>query len=173
MGFLMIVVLCIGLAIVYGIAHDLVTAHVCVEYFTIGHPRVIDSTAPVDLALTWGVLATWWVGLGLGLLLGLVCRVGRRPKIDWLGLLRPALALLATMGVLAAVAALIGRWLASDREDLARRLAGRAGACRPARRLPHVSLGAQRVLPRGCAGRHRPRRDPLASTGPRRAPPRQ
>ena len=73
MAFLRIVLQCVALAIVYGIVHDVVTAHVCVEYFTIGHPTVIGCTSPVMLALTWGVLATWWVGLGLGLLLGLAC----------------------------------------------------------------------------------------------------
>ena len=37
---LKIVVLCIVAAIVYGILHDQVTARVCVEYFTIGHPPI-------------------------------------------------------------------------------------------------------------------------------------
>ena len=32
-------------AIVYGIVHDQVTAHLCVEYFTIAHPPV-SSQAP-------------------------------------------------------------------------------------------------------------------------------
>jgi len=112
MAFVKIVLLCIVLAVAYGIAHDLVTAHVCVEYFTIGHPYVIPSTSPVALALTWGVLATWWMGLGLGLLLAVVSRAGARPKLDWRALLRPGLLLLAAMGVLAAAAALLGRWLA-------------------------------------------------------------
>ena len=114
MAFLRIVLLCIGLSVAYGIAHDLVTAHVCVEYFTIGHPTVIESTDPVDLALTWGVLATWWVGLGLGLLLATFCRAGRRPKIGWRGVLQPGLVLLGVMGVAATLAALIGRWLALE-----------------------------------------------------------
>lgn len=114
MAFLRIVLLCVALAIAYGIVHDMVTAHVCVEYFTIGHPTVIESTSPVMLALTWGVLATWWVGLGLGLLLGLVCRVGARPRIGWQGVLEPALWLLATMAVLAVAAGFVGRWLAID-----------------------------------------------------------
>ena len=135
MGFLRIVLLSVALAILYGIAHDLVTAHVCVEYFTIGHPRVIDSTAPVDLALTWGVLATWWMGLGLGLILGLACRVGRRPRIDWLGVLRPALVLLATMAVLAAAGGLLGGWFAARGEV---RLLGRLAERVPADR--HVAF---------------------------------
>src|SRR5262249_11114159 len=67
-------------AIAYGIAHDNVTARVCVEYFTIGHVPIFGTENPTLLALGWGVLATWWVGLGLGLLLALACRRGRRPK---------------------------------------------------------------------------------------------
>lgn len=50
-------------AIVYGIAHDMVTAHVYVEYFTVHHMHVVDSESPVVMALVWGVIATWWVGL--------------------------------------------------------------------------------------------------------------
>lgn len=38
-------------AIVYGIAHDMVTAHVYVEYFTVYHMHVVDSESPVVMAL--------------------------------------------------------------------------------------------------------------------------
>ena len=30
-------------ACVYGIAHDLVTTHVCIEYFTVAHPPVFPT----------------------------------------------------------------------------------------------------------------------------------
>jgi len=46
-----IVLLCIVAAVVYGVVHDQVTARVCVEYFTIGHPPVFDTA---DLAITHG-----------------------------------------------------------------------------------------------------------------------
>ena len=46
-----ILALCLGAAILYGVLHDLVTAHVCVEYFSIGHPEVIASADPLRLAL--------------------------------------------------------------------------------------------------------------------------
>ena len=68
-------------AIVYEIAHDQVTARVCVEYFTIGHPPLIPSESPTLLALAWGVVATWWVGLPLGIMLAVAARAGRRPKL--------------------------------------------------------------------------------------------
>ena len=68
-------------AIVYGILHDQVTAHVCVEYFTIAHPPVFPTESPFLLAIGWGVIATWWVGMPLGILLAATARIGRRPKL--------------------------------------------------------------------------------------------
>jgi len=52
-----------------GIAMDMVTAHVAVEYFTVHHPHVLDSTSPVAMALYWGVAAAWWFGAGAGVVL--------------------------------------------------------------------------------------------------------
>lgn len=43
---------CLGLAI------DLVTANVAVEYFTVHHPKVVDSESPWVMALVWGVGAS-------------------------------------------------------------------------------------------------------------------
>lgn len=48
-----------------GIAVDLVTANIAVEYFTVHHPHVIDNDSPWVMALYWGVAASWWCGLGL------------------------------------------------------------------------------------------------------------
>jgi len=73
----------IAAAVVYGIVHDMVTAHVCVEYFTEYHPRLVDSGNPVVLALFWGVVATWWVGAPLGLLLSAGVAAGERPPLPW------------------------------------------------------------------------------------------
>jgi hypothetical protein len=44
-----IVILCIVSAVSYGILHDQITARICVEYFTIGHPPVFDTTSPTWL----------------------------------------------------------------------------------------------------------------------------
>ena len=63
---LRIIGLCVLAAVLYGVAHDQVTARVCVEYFTIGHPRILATESPTVLGLAWGVIATWWVGLVLG-----------------------------------------------------------------------------------------------------------
>lgn len=108
MQFLRIVLLTILAAIVYGEVHDQVTAHVCVEYFSIGHPRVIESQSPVDLAMIWGVVATWWVGLILGIPLAICCRAGGRPKLTAAQLIKPISVLLAGMGVLASIAGVAG-----------------------------------------------------------------
>lgn len=66
-----IILLCICSAIFYGIVHDQITARICVEYFTIGHPPVFNTDSPTLLGFGWGVIATWWVGLILGLPLSL------------------------------------------------------------------------------------------------------
>ena len=77
-----IVLLALFAAICYGIVHDQVTARVCLEYFTIGHPPLFSTTSPTLLALGWGVVATWWVGLPLGLLLAVAARGGQRPPLS-------------------------------------------------------------------------------------------
>ena len=112
MQFILIVVLCIVAAVMYGIVHDQVTARVCVEYFTIGHPPVLHTESPTLLGLGWGVIATWWVGLLLGIPMAIAARVGTRPKRSALSLVRPIGVLLAVMGILALVSGLIGYVLA-------------------------------------------------------------
>ncbi len=105
-----IVLMCMASAVVYGIAHDQVTARVCVEYFTIGHPPLFGTDDPTLLGLGWGVLATWWVGLLLGVPLAVVARAGSRPKRTVGSLVRPIMCLLAVMAVSALVAGVTG-WL--------------------------------------------------------------
>ncbi|MBV8223051.1 MAG: hypothetical protein JO293_06785, partial [Candidatus Eremiobacteraeota bacterium] len=70
-------VLCIAAAVLYGELHDQITARVCVEYFTIGHPPLFPTDDPTLLGLGWGVVATWWVGLVLGAGLAVAARAGR------------------------------------------------------------------------------------------------
>jgi hypothetical protein len=85
-------------AVLFGIAHDMVTAHVCVEYFTIGHKNIFGrhhDGPSFAYALYWGVVATWWVGLPAGVVLALVARVPGLPKLTWRQVARPmAVALL-------------------------------------------------------------------------------
>jgi hypothetical protein len=89
-----IITLCIGMAVVCGILHDQVTARVCVEYFTIGHPPLFDTDSPTLLGLGWGIIATWWVGAVMGYALALSARAGRRPKRGVRSLVRPIFNLL-------------------------------------------------------------------------------
>ncbi len=106
--FIAIVALAVAAAVTYRILHDLVTAHLCVEYFTIAHPRMVESESPVVLALVWGVVATWWMGLLLGVPLAIACRAGKRPKrsardiAPAVGKLLVAMACCATVAGLAA-----------------------------------------------------------------------
>lgn len=107
-----IVTLCVAAAIAYGVVHDQVTARVCVEYFTIGHPPVFPTDDPTLLGLGWGVIATWWVGLILGLGLLAATRVGPRPARSAWSLVRPIAALLLVCGACAAVMGCVGHMLA-------------------------------------------------------------
>ena len=74
MAGLRIVLLAVAAAIAYGILHDQVTARVAIEYFTVAHPRIVESEDPTVLGLVWGVVATWWVGAILGTLLAVAAR---------------------------------------------------------------------------------------------------
>ena len=108
-----ILIISVLAAIFYGIVHDQITARICVEYFTIGHPRLIDSDSPTVLGFFWGVVATWWVGLALGIGLAIAARAGRRPKLTCSQLIRPIGFLLCGMFAVAILAGGIGYFASS------------------------------------------------------------
>jgi hypothetical protein len=123
---LKIIALCVVAAILYGIVHDQVTARVCVEYFTIGHPRILPTDDPTLLGLFWGIVATWWAGLGLGVLLAAAARGGQAPKRtarSLVGMIGGLLAIMAGLAITAGAAAwsaaglgwivLVGPWAES------------------------------------------------------------
>jgi hypothetical protein len=112
MEVLKIIFLCVAAAVGYGIVHDQVTARVCIEYFTIGHPPLFHTDSLTLLALGWGVLATWWVGLPLGLLMAIAARAGRRLPRSAKSLVRPILILLLVMTACALIAGIVGYVLA-------------------------------------------------------------
>jgi hypothetical protein len=112
---LAIILLCILAAVLYGIAHDQVTARVCLEYFTIGHPPIFGTDDPTLLGIGWGILATWWVGLALGIPLAIASRAGSRPKRSVRSLVRPVGFLLLVTAVFALAAGLLGWFLAANR----------------------------------------------------------
>ncbi len=112
MASLRIVLLCVLAAVVYGITQDQVTARVCVEYFTIGHPPLFETSSPTLLAIGWGTVATWWVGLPLGLILAVAARAGREPRRSARDLVRPIACLLMVVGTSAMLAGVAG-WVAA------------------------------------------------------------
>lgn len=101
---LKIILFAILAAITYGILHDQVTARISVEYFTIGHERIFNTEDPTLLAFGWGVIATWWVGLSLGIPLAIACRFGSKPKFTWRDIAKPIVIMLAISGMAALVA---------------------------------------------------------------------
>ena len=108
MEFIKIILFCILSAICYGIVHDQVTARICVEYFTIGHPPVFHTDSPTLLGLGWGVIATWWVGLFLGIPLALVARAGGRAKLTARQIASSIFVLLLVMAAMALTAGIVG-----------------------------------------------------------------
>ena len=99
-------------AVVYGIVQDQVTARVCVEYFTIGHPPIFATDSPTLLAFGWGVVATWWVGVPLGIAGALVSRLGSWPQFTARQLVRPILVLMVSMGWFSLLAGITGYFAA-------------------------------------------------------------
>ncbi len=103
-----IVGLCLLAAIGYGVVHDQITARICVEYFTVGHDNPFPTDSPTLLGLAWGVFATWWAGLIMGVALVVAARFGRRPKRTAASLVEPVLRLLAVMAGCALLAGVAG-----------------------------------------------------------------
>lgn len=114
MRFIGIIALALLAGITYGILHDQVTARVCVEYFTVGHPKIFPTTSPTLLAIGWGIVATWWFALPLGFSLACAARLGERPKRSASELVRPLLILLGAMASLALVSGITGYALAAN-----------------------------------------------------------
>jgi hypothetical protein len=100
-------------AIAYGVLHDQITAQLCVEYFTIAHPPVFPTESPFLLALGWGIVATWWVGLVLGTGLAAAARIGARCRLSLADLRRPILLLMLACAASAGLAGISGALLAA------------------------------------------------------------
>ncbi len=113
MKWIAIILMCVATCVVYGIIHDQITARICVEYFTIGHAPVFGTDDPTLLGLGWGVIATWWVGVLLGIPLAVACRLGRWPKREPLTLWRPLIRLSIISFGIAILAGLVG-WIAAS-----------------------------------------------------------
>ena len=118
MQFFAIVLVSVAAASVYGVIHDQFTIRVCLEYFTVGHPPIFSTSSPTLLALGWGIIATWWVGLLLGIPLAAVARLGRaHPPISVRELVPAIGLLLVVMSCCALVAGFLG-YSAGQRGDV-------------------------------------------------------
>jgi hypothetical protein len=113
-----IILLSVIAAVCYGILHDQITARISVEYFTIGHPIIIETTDPTTLGLLWGVLATWWAGLLVGIMFAIAAQAGTKPKRNARSLVRPILIVMVVMAVCAAGAGFVG-WGATENNAFA------------------------------------------------------
>ena len=101
-------------AIIYGILHDQITARVCLEYFTVFPPDIFHTQSPTLLALGWGVVATWWAGLIVGVPLALAARAGRWPKRSARSTIGPIVGMLGTMALFATLTGITGYLMARD-----------------------------------------------------------
>lgn len=132
-----IVLLCIVAAAAYGIAHDQITARICVEYFTVGHPPLVDTDDPTLIGIGWGLVATWWVGLLLGVPLAIAARAGSRPPRAVGSLIHPIAWLLAIMASSAVCAGVVG-WLLA-RSKIVVLIGPIAHALPPERHVPFIA----------------------------------
>lgn len=112
MQFIAIIGLSILSCVIYGVLHDQITARICVEYFTIGHAPLLNTTSPTLLGLGWGVVATWWVGFILGLPLAIASRAGSWPKRSARSLVRPVMILMLVSAACAAIGGAMGHFMA-------------------------------------------------------------
>ena len=102
------------LAVGYWIIHDQITINISLEYFTIGHPIIIQNNSPIIIALAWGIIATWWAGLIIGILIATAALAGTQPKLGLKGVLKPMLSLILAMFYFATLSGFIGFLLADN-----------------------------------------------------------
>lgn len=108
-----IVGLCVASSMVYGIVHDQITARIYLPYFTVYHPHIVDSTDPTVIALVWGVIATWWVGLVLSIPLSFTAVLGDQPVVPFRRSVKAVAVLLLAMAVCAATVGLTSYYTGS------------------------------------------------------------
>ena len=105
----------IAAAVIYGIIHDQITTHLCLEYFTEGfHKHNVKGTfiektlqkypkSATWHGLIWGTIATWWVGAIIGIPLVAATQMGPWPKLTLKELIKPTLIMLSATGLSAVI----------------------------------------------------------------------
>lgn len=77
----LLILICICVASLYGIVHDQLTYSISPEYYTkfkfyqfgiVNDPNSFIAN-PRQLAILVGIMATWWIGMIIGLVIGLIC----------------------------------------------------------------------------------------------------
>lgn len=111
-----IVLLAIMASIIYGVIHDQFTARTYLPYFNDWPPHAMyfQHPNPTVVGLYWGVVATWWVGLILGIVLAWVSTSGTGNWWSWRMLIKPLFVLVGVTGYLAGACGFIGfytRWV--------------------------------------------------------------
>ena len=94
-----IVGMCVRGAVLFGEIQDHSLIRYCPEYFSVFHPDVFRTDNPILLALGWGFLATWWVGLILGAILVACARSGDWPRLRWQNLAPGVLLIFLATGI--------------------------------------------------------------------------
>jgi hypothetical protein len=103
-----VIFLCIAAAMVYGIVHDQITARICVEYFTLAHPRLFPVTSAAALGLCWGIASASGAGLLLGILLAQASQSIGLPATPISRLLGPIAIICGVTAIGATLSACIG-----------------------------------------------------------------
>lgn len=80
MRFFIIVLVCTLVVVSYGIVHDQITIRVSPEYFTVGHPTILETSSMTVLALAWGTLTSGLAGIPFGFLVASAACHGRRLR---------------------------------------------------------------------------------------------
>jgi hypothetical protein len=75
------------------------------------HPDIFHTQSPTLLALGWGVVATWWVSLFLGIMLAIAARSRSRVTLTASHIFPLLLKLLAIMAIFALAPGIIGYFL--------------------------------------------------------------
>ncbi|MGC8559667.1 MAG: hypothetical protein ACP5O1_03215 [Phycisphaerae bacterium] len=71
----------------YGVIDDLITAQISPAYFNLDHPslgmpRIFHSSNAAVLGISWGLVASVPIGVGLGIWLALSAQYGSWPRIS-------------------------------------------------------------------------------------------